>query len=104
MPQRPCLVTIVDTGGIRHSIEVTADSVFDAAARGLAALDESAWTTRPGPATRVEIEVRAPIVTHTVTVQQIARWAQGTASSPDERLRKDRVRQLLERKVPPARR
>jgi len=97
VPVRSCLVTLVDGRGIRHTVEVTAETVFDAAARGLAALAESAWTDRPGPATRLDIEVRAPAVIHTITVQQLARWSQGTAASPDERLRKDRVRQILER-------
>ena len=95
MPSRACLVTVTDARGVRHGVEVTADSVFDAAARGLAALADSAWTERVGPATRVDVQVLQPIVTHTVTVHQLARWAQGSASSPEERVRKDRVRVLL---------
>jgi hypothetical protein len=104
VPARACLVTLVDERGIRHAVEVTAETVFDAAAGALAVLAESAWTTPPGPATRVEVQVPGPSVTHTVTVQQLARWAQGTAASPDERLRKDRVHRILERVARPARR
>jgi hypothetical protein len=95
VPPRPCLVTIADARGVRHSVEVTAESVFDAAAKGLAALAGHEWTERVGPATRVEVQVIAPVVTHTVAVRQLARWAESSAASPEERLRKDRVRRLL---------
>jgi hypothetical protein len=80
---------------VRHAVEVSADSVFDAAARGLAALVGHEWTERVGPATRLEIQVLQPVVTHTVTVQQLARWAAGSAASPEERVRKDRVGALI---------
>jgi hypothetical protein len=88
-------VTITDERGVRHAVEVVAESVFDAAARGLAALSQSRWTERVGPATRVEVQVHQPVVTHTVTVRQLARWAEASAASPEERIRKDRVRVLL---------
>jgi hypothetical protein len=40
---RTCIVTVTDLRGIRHSVEVTAESVFDAAARALSALRREAW-------------------------------------------------------------
>jgi hypothetical protein len=96
-------VTITDARGVRHTVEVVAESVFDAAARGLAALASHEWTDGTGPASRVEVQAVAPVVTHTVTVRQLARWAESSATSPEERLRKDRVRLLLAPAAPPGR-
>ncbi len=91
-------VTVVDVRGVRRSAEVTAASVFEAAGLGLAALRSDSWTEPIGPATRVEVGVTTTVVTHTLTVQQLERWATGAAASPDERLRKDRVLGLLRAK------
>jgi len=88
-------VTVTDVRGVRHAVEVSGDSVFDAAARALAALAAHEWTDGIGPGTRVDVQVLEPVLTHTVTVQQLARWAQSSAASPEERLRKDRVSALL---------
>lgn len=38
-----------------------------------------------------------PAVRHAVTVMQIERWLQGATTSPNERVRKDRLKQLLGR-------
>jgi hypothetical protein len=48
-----------------------------------------------GRRTRLEIEVTQPAITHTVTVQQLQRWANGSAVNPDERIRKDRLKAIL---------
>jgi hypothetical protein len=47
------------------------------------------------PATRLEIQVPQPAITHTVTVQQLERWANGSAVNPDERIRKDQLKAIL---------
>src|SRR5829696_1133820 len=95
MPARTCLVTVTDQRGIRQSGEVTAESVFEAAARALSTLRRDAWIDGIGPATRLEIEVPQPTITHTVTVQQLERWANGSAVNPDERIRKDQLNAIL---------
>jgi hypothetical protein len=69
--------------------------LFDAAAHGLAALRSDDWTHMIGPSTRFESQVLQPIITHTVTGQQLDRWANSTATSPDERIRRDQLRALL---------
>lgn len=49
-----------------HSVEVEADTLYEAAAIGLSRLKCDGWVEGLGPATRVEIEVRhvsdAPVV------------------------------------------
>ena len=72
-----------------------ASSVFDAATKALAALGSDSWADPIGPATRLAVQVREPTITHSVTVQQLARWANGAAKSPEERLQKERLMALL---------
>ena len=36
-----------------------------------------------------------PAITHTVTVLQLERWANGSAVNPDERIRKDQLKAIL---------
>jgi hypothetical protein len=42
-----------------------------------------------------EVRVRHPTITHEVTVLQLRKWSESTAVTPDERVRKDRVRTML---------
>ena len=95
MAQRACTVTFTDASGVRHSVDVNADSLYEAAALGLRALKGHAWTEGLGPATRLIVEVREPAVQHIVTVDHIRRWANGVARSPAEKIRKDQVRGLI---------
>jgi len=77
----------------------------DSGCRGVVAPCDPEWqaTSRewgwvedaPGPATRLEIEVREPVVRHTVTLAQLHRCASGATRSPAERIRRERMRQLL---------
>jgi len=97
MSVRMCSVTLTDTQGVRHTVDVTADSLFEAAAMGLAIFKKNGWTDPVGSAARLEVEVREPAVKHTVSVMQIQRWLQGATTSPNERVRKDRLRELLAR-------
>jgi hypothetical protein len=92
---RPCIVTLTDLRGIRHVAEVSADSVFEAASLAVQAFRQSQFVEEVGPATRLEIEVRSATTRHVVTVGQVLRWTEGAATSPAERLRRDRLRAML---------
>jgi hypothetical protein len=60
------------------------------------AFRKAGWVEEaPGPASRLEIEVREPTVKHTVTLGQRQRWANGATRSPAERIRRERLRELL---------
>ena len=97
MPSRPCLVTLTDSRGIRHSVEVTADSLFEAGVLAVSALRQAGFVENvPGPATRLDIEVREPVVRHTITLAQLQRWANGATTSPVEKIKRDRMRKLLD--------
>jgi len=44
---RTCTVSFLGPSGVRHSIEVTAESVYEAAALGVSALRNSGWADAP---------------------------------------------------------
>jgi hypothetical protein len=92
---RTCTVSFTGPSGIRHSVDVTAESVYEAAALGVSALKKSGWADVVAPGTELEIQVREPPTCHCITVQQIHRWCDGIAVSPDETLKKRRLKQLL---------
>jgi hypothetical protein len=92
---RTCTVSFAGRSGVRHSVEVTAESIYEAAALGVSALKNSGWTDPIAPGTELEVQVREPATSHRLTVQQIRRWCDGVAVSPDETLKKRRLKQLL---------
>ena len=81
---------------IRHSVEVTAESLYEAGVVALSALRKAGWVEEhPGPATRLEIEVKESSTIHTISVAQLQRWVSGEGKSPAERLARQRMRQML---------
>jgi hypothetical protein len=82
-------------------VEVTAESLFEAGVTALSTFKKAGWVEEsPGAATRLEIEVREPSVTHTVTLAQLRRWASGAAKSPQEKLKRERMLALLTTRSP----
>ena len=91
---RTCTVSFSGPSGIRHSVDVTAESVYEAAALGVSALRKSGWADAVALGTELEIHVREP-PTSRVRLHQIHRWCDGIATSPDETLKKRKLKQLL---------
>jgi hypothetical protein len=91
------MVTVIDIRGVRHTAEVTAESLYEAAALGLAALKRDGWSGQVGPATRIDVRVQEPIITHQITVQQIERWLEGATINPSETIKKQKLKALLGR-------
>jgi hypothetical protein len=92
---RLCAVSFTSATGISHSVTVEAETLFEAAGLGLARLKADGWVEGLGPGTKLEIHVREPGTSHTVSVQQLQRWMISSVSSPAETLRKARVKNLL---------
>lgn len=95
MPVRACTVSFTGVSGVRHSVEVTAESLYEAAVVGLSLLKKDGWVDNVGPGTELEVKVREPATSHVVTVQQLRRWCDGIAQSPAETIRKAKLKQLL---------
>jgi hypothetical protein len=92
---RTCTVSFTGPSGIRHSVDVTAESVYEAAAFGSLCAQEDGWADAVALGTELEVQVREPPTCHRITVQQIHRWCDGVAVSLDETLKKRRLKQLL---------
>ena len=97
MSSRLCIVSFQSPSGIVHSVEVQAESLYEAAALGLARLKRDGWIDGLGPATKLEIDARFPGTHHVVSVQQLQRWIDSTTDSPVEMLRKAKLKQFLNR-------
>jgi hypothetical protein len=91
---RTCVVAFQDTSGVGHAAEVSAESLYEAAVLGIRAIREE-WAEEPVAMTRIEVQVKAPAVTHEITFKQLRDWLQGTCRSPKERLTKNRLKALL---------
>ncbi len=95
MPARLCRVSLTDPDGIRHTVEVRADSLFEAAALGLAALKREAWIQGPARAPNLEVAVMEPVVRHEVSVERVLKWLDGVTTSPAEALKREKLKSLL---------
>jgi hypothetical protein len=58
--------------------------------------EQGEWGEGVGPGTPVDVEVRAPAVKHQLTLMQIRRRYNGVVVSPDEVLKRQPVRTLIE--------
>jgi hypothetical protein len=63
MPVRACTVSFTDHEGIRHSVTVQAETLFEAVAVAMVTFGEHHCL--PGPTSLMEVEARSPSVTHT---------------------------------------
>jgi hypothetical protein len=95
MPGRPCRVTYKDLDGVRHSVEVVAESVYEASVLALSALSKHEWIESVGPGTRLDIQIIEPNVTHTLLVAQLKQWLDRPSTSPAETVKKRRLKELL---------
>jgi hypothetical protein len=86
------LVSVTDANGSRHSVEVLAESLYEAAALGLKVL-RAADTL--GPMTRLQLHLRTPTVMHEVTIQQLQRWLDAAPVSPREAVRTAKLKSIL---------
>jgi hypothetical protein len=95
VPPKTCIVSFTGPSGIRHSTEVTAESVYEAAAFGVSLLRQDDWADPLALGTQIEVRVSHPATTHSVSLAQIRRWCDGVAVSPDEVLKRRKVKQLI---------
>jgi hypothetical protein len=73
-----------------------ADSLYEGAVLGLHAFKVAGCTDGIGPATVLTIEVKEPVVRHSLTVGQVQRWVNRGAKSPSELLKKGRLKRMLQ--------
>ena len=76
----------------KHSVQVTAESLFEAAALALHVFRSAG--TLPGPAAHLEITAQAPVVNHSVSVRRVCDWLASNGKTPKEQALKSRLRDL----------
>lgn len=87
-----CIVSFTHLDGVRHSVEVQADGLYEAAILGLAAFRKH--DLNPKGLTEFEVEVRSSIK-HTLAVNKIEAWLERGVRTPKEAALKERLRALL---------
>ena len=95
MTVRTCEVSYKDHRGVRHGVEVQAETLFEAAVMAIAHLKADPWLEKIGPATVLDIEVREPGTKHALTLQQVERWLDGATTNPNEAVRKARLKMMM---------
>ena len=95
MTLKRCAVSFTDVRGIRHSADVEAESLYEAAVQGIRRLNQDPWIERIGPGTKLEIEVREPATKHVLSVEQVERWLAGATANPTEATKKKKLKLLL---------
>jgi len=96
-----CRVSYTNDEGI-HSVEVTANTLFEAAAQALVEFrEDKTITTPPDLETTLSIVVLRKPVEHVIRLKRLHEWAQfGNTTGPAELLRRERVRKMLEPSAP----
>ena len=83
---------------VEYSVEVTADSLYEAVARGSAALRDADWAGDMAHGqTIITVVVKQPEVQHTVRMRDFEAWLESNGRSPTEMALKSRLRRLLNR-------
>jgi hypothetical protein len=92
---RACLVSFTDSENIRHIVEVTASTLYEATVLAIAEFRRCGFTSNaPGPATRLTVTVKAPATSNEVQWSKIEAWLQ-SVGKPNEQGMKGRLRELL---------
>ena len=101
MPARSCRVTIQDMDGVSHSVEVTAATLYEAVAQGLAAIRGNDWVAGIAQGLNaVKVSVADVRVEHEVKLMDFTKWVDRTGGSPRERSDRYRIRSILGMPVP----
>jgi len=91
-----CKVSYCDLNGVEHTVEVSAESLYEAVAQGLRVFRENDWIDEMGRGqTTISVAVRHPEVQHKVRIQDFERWLESQGRTPAEMSLKARLRELL---------
>lgn len=92
---RDCLVKLVDDHGVEHSVRVRAESVYEAALKGLRKLEKVGWESDGSQIGFVTVEVWEQPTQHRVHVGKMLGWIKSSGRTPRDETRKWQLRRLL---------
>ena len=96
MVLRTCTVSVKDVRDVEHSVEVTAETLYESIATALAALQQDSWVGEisHGLAT-VSVLVQQPPVKHEVKMKDFLLWLGRQGRSPAEVMLKQKLERIL---------
>src|SRR5690348_16392927 len=91
-----CIVRLKDCHNTEHSVEVYAESLYEAVLRGLSRLQDVGWESDTNETIkRVEVEIHQEPTRHIVDVPKLLKWVQEDSMYPAQQTRKAKLRKLL---------
>jgi hypothetical protein len=90
---KDCRVMMTDPDGVKRSVQVTAETLYEAAAIAVHAFKKDGFTNFVSNV--FEIEVREPVVTHQVSIGQLKQWLNGSVQDPRERMRREKLKAMV---------
>ena len=93
--ERDCVVKLVDDHGVEHSVKVRAESVYEAALKGLTRLEKVGWESDGSQIGSVLVEVWEEPTLHRVGVAKMLQWVKGHGRSPSDEIRREKLRTFI---------
>jgi hypothetical protein len=89
-------VSVTDLEGVEHTARVTADTLYEAVARGLKAIKSSAWAGEiPEGITTITVCAAQPEVEHHVKIAAFKNWINRGGGTPADKMARLRIREIL---------
>src|SRR4030088_3788444 len=83
MSVRSCKVTIQDMEGVSHTVEVTAETLYEAVALGMASIRTDDWVTGIAQGLNpVKVRVTNVAIEHEVRLMDFTKWLDRSGGSP----------------------
>src|SRR6516162_4402218 len=96
MTVRACRVTIQDLDGVSHTAEVTADTLYEAVAQGLATLRKNEWVEGIREQFGVvKVSVADVRVEHHVKIADFTKWLERPGRTPCDVSQRHKIRAIL---------
>ena len=96
MSIRSCKVTILDIEGVSHTVEVTAETLYEAVALGMAAIRTDDWVNGIAQGLNpVKVRVTNIQVEHEVKLMDFTKWLDRSGGSPREMSDRKRIKSIL---------
>jgi len=82
--------------GVSHTVDVTAGSLYEAVALGMAAIRSDEWVTGIAQGLNsVKVRVTNVAVEHEVLFKDFTNWLDRNGGSPREMMERNRIRSIL---------
>jgi len=93
---KTCSVSCTDLHDVLHTVEVTAETLYDAVAKALIIFRQNDWVADIGTGmTPVTVVVKEPAVMHQVLMKDFERWLKRNGRSPAESASRSALRKQL---------